>query len=84
METTLRNFGNSVGLVIPKILRDALRLVAGQHVILEQTEQGLLIRSPTTRRYSLEELVAQCDANAPDLVDQDAWNNAPAVGREVW
>ena len=63
METVLRNFGNSVGLVIPKPVRDALRLQAGQTVHLETSGQGLLIR-PTARKYSLDELLAQCNRKA--------------------
>ena len=36
-----------------------------------------------SRRYKLEDLIAQCDLNAP-LTDEDrAWLDAPPVGREV-
>jgi antitoxin ChpS len=83
METTLRNFGNSVGLVIPKPVRDALQLCAGQTVTLEQTEQGLLVK-PRAKKYTLEELLAQCDPNAPLPQDIADWQDAPAVGKEIW
>ena len=39
METVLRNFGNSVGLVIPKQVREALHMQAGQTVQLETSAQ---------------------------------------------
>ncbi len=84
METTLRNFGNSVGLVIPKLVRESLHLSAGQTVTLEQTEDGLLIKKPSARKYRLEELLAQCDPNAPVPDDVAAWQATPAVGRETW
>ena len=83
METVLRNFGNSVGLVIPKPVRDALRMEAGQTVHLEASAQGLLIR-PATHRYKLDDLLAQCDVRAPKSKDVADWQAAPATGREVW
>ena len=83
METVLRNFGNSVGLVIPKPVRESLHLSAGQSVILEQTAEGLLVR-PRTKKYSLDELLAQCDAKAPLTKEASEWLDAPAVGNEIW
>ncbi len=83
METVLRNFGNSVGLVIPKPVRESLHLSAGQSVTLEQTEDGLLVR-PRHKKYSLEELLAQCDAKAPMPKDVKEWQDNRATGKEVW
>ena len=83
METVLRNFGNSVGLVIPKPLRDALKFEAGQTVQLDASDEGLLIR-PAARRYSLDELLAQCDPKAPMPTDMAEWQQARPAGREVW
>lgn len=37
---------------------------------------------PRKGRYSLAELMAQCDANAPLSAEDRAWMDAPAVGRE--
>jgi antitoxin component of MazEF toxin-antitoxin module len=34
-------------------------------------------------RYSLAELMAQCDPNAPLSAEDRAWLDAPAVGREA-
>ena len=83
METVLRNFGNSVGLVIPKQVREALHMQAGQTVQLETSAQGLLIRP--AHKYTLDALLTQCDASAPAPEDQlAAWNDAPPVGREAW
>jgi antitoxin ChpS len=83
METVLRNFGNSVGLVIPKPVREALHLNAGQSVILEQTADGLLVR-PRATKYNLDELLAQCDAKAPLPKEAKEWLDSPAAGNEVW
>ncbi len=83
METILRNFGNSIGLVIPKPVREALHLSAGQTVTLEQTEQGLLVK-PMNKKYTLDELLAQCDPDAPMPQEVTDWQDSPAVRREVW
>lgn len=83
METTLRQFGNSLGVVIPKVLRDSMALSAGQTIKLEQTEQGLLLK-PMTKKISLSELLAQCDPNAPMPEDLGAWESGAAVGNESW
>ena len=39
-------------------------------------------RGPRRFRYSLAELMAQCDAGAPLSAEDRAWIDAPAVGRE--
>ena len=83
METILRNFGNSIGLVIPKPVREALHLSAGQTVTLEQTEQGLLVK-PMNKKYTLDELLAQCDPDAPMPQEVTDWQDSPAVRREAW
>ena len=38
---------------------------------------------PRKGRYSLAELTAQCDPNAPASAEDSAWLEAPAVGREA-
>ena len=83
METVLRHFGNSIGLVIPKPVRESLHLSAGQTVILEQTQQGLFVKAKPPQ-YTLEELLAQCDLNAPPLPDIAEWQDMPATGKESW
>jgi hypothetical protein len=39
--------------------------------------------TPRKGRYSLSELMAQCDANAPPSAEDLAWLDAPAIGREA-
>ena len=83
METTLRQFGNSLGLVIPKVLRESMVLSAGQTIQLEQTEAGLLLK-PAKLKYSLKDLIAQCDVNAPMPSDMQDWESSQSVGNEAW
>ena len=81
--TNLRRVGGSVMLAVPPALLDLLRLRAGASVDIA-VEDGRLIVAPRTRpSYSLEELLAQCDENAPaDDADRD-WLEPRPVGNEL-
>ena len=47
-------------------------------------ESGRLIVSPEPKkRYSMQELLAQCDADAPLPVDASGWTDAAPVGKEL-
>lgn len=43
-----------------------------------------LILTPISRRYSLDELLAQCDMNAAELSEQDVWGKSTPAGDEIW
>ena len=81
--TNLRRVGGSVMLAVPPALLDLLKLRAGARVDIG-IEDGRLIVAPRTRpSYSLDELLAQCDEDAP-LDDGDrAWLEAKPVGNEL-
>ncbi|MDR3522517.1 MAG: AbrB/MazE/SpoVT family DNA-binding domain-containing protein [Acetobacteraceae bacterium] len=83
LATSLRKVGGSVMLTVPPALLDALHLQAGAKVGLE-VENGRLIIVPETRpRYTLDELLAQCDPNAPDDAEAREWIDNKAVGSEL-
>lgn len=47
-------------------------------------DNGCLIIEPQKRpRYSLEELLAQCDPHAEMREEDREWIDAPAVGKEI-
>lgn len=47
-------------------------------------DNGCLIIEPQKRpRYSLEELLAQCDPHAEMSEEDREWIDAPAVGKEI-
>lgn len=81
--STLRNVGGSVMMTVPKPILEELGLQANTKVEIT-VEGGRLIAVPRTRpKYTLEELIAQCELDAP-LTDEDReWLNDPPVGREV-
>jgi len=50
---------------------------------LAEPESPTAERKPRKGRYSLADLLAQCDLNAP-MTDEDRdWLDAPSVGREA-
>ena len=81
--TNLRRVGGSVMLAVPPALLDLLKLRAGASVDMG-IEGGRLIVAPRIRpRYSLDELLAQCDQTAPADNGNRAWLEAKPVGNEL-
>ena len=61
----LRKVGGSVMLAIPPALLETMSLAAGKPVAVS-VEGGRLVVEPARRQhYTLDELLAQCDAEAP-------------------
>jgi AbrB family looped-hinge helix DNA binding protein len=83
MQVQLTRWGNSLGLRVPKDIAERLRLTEGSRVELEAEAAGRIILTPARRRYTLDELLAQCDPQAAVQEDDRAWLDAPAVGREL-
>ena len=74
--TSLRKVGGSIMLAVPPAILDLLHLEAGSSVGLA-VDNGRLVVEPVRRpRYTLEELLAQCDASAEISVKESAWLEA--------
>ena len=67
---------------IPKAILESLGLAADTKVGLCIEEGRLVIIPQPKPRYSLADLLAQCDPLAP--VDDAGWDAAQPVGREVF
>ena len=80
--TTLRKVGGSVMLAVPPALLDVLELRAGANVRIGIEDGRLFVAARPRPRYTLEKLLAQCDENAVDDVD-DAWLEGGPVGKEL-
>lgn len=81
--TNLRKVGGSVMLAVPPAILDLLHLEAGATVGLAVDGDRLVVDPRVKPRYTLDELLAQCDPDAP-LSDEDrAWINLPPAGREL-
>jgi antitoxin ChpS len=81
---TLRTVGGSVMMVIPKAILEALGLAANEKVGLSVADGRLVVEPHTRPRYSLDELVAQCDPDAPISDEEREWMAMKPVGKEIW
>ena len=81
--THLRKVGGSVMLAVPPTMLDMLGLQAGATVALA-VEGGRLIVEPQARpRYSLDELLAQCDPASEMTQEDHEWLDAKPLGDEL-
>jgi antitoxin ChpS len=88
--TNLRKVGGSVMLAVPPALLDVLQLQPGAKVGIA-AERGRLIVEPRPRpRYTLDELLAQCDPKARRSKSskrgakrEREWLSSNPVGREL-
>lgn len=78
MQLNIQKWGNSAAVRLPVTLMAQLGAKIGDTLDVDIT--ALRVAKP---RYSLAELLAQCDPNAPMPADLAAWDAMPAVGREV-
>ena len=81
--TNLRKVGGSVMLPVSPSILKILHLQTGSKVNLA-IEAGRLIIEPQKRhRYSLKELLDQCDASENMNAEDQEWFNAKPIGREL-
>jgi len=81
--TNLRKVGGSVMLAVPPAILDLLHLQAGATVGLTVDGERLVVDPNVKARYTLDELLAQCDAGAPIAEEDRAWLDTPSVGQEL-
>jgi antitoxin ChpS len=81
--TNLRKVGGSVMLAVPPALLDLLHLTPGDKVGLAIDNGRLVIEPATLPRYSLDELLAQCDPSADISVEDRDWLDASPVDSEL-
>ncbi|PID65454.1 MAG: addiction module antitoxin [Gammaproteobacteria bacterium] len=83
MKIQLRRVGNSVGQIIPASILRTLDLRVGDELELSIVN-GQLIATPVKvkAQYTLDELLAKCNENAPVTEEVKAWENMQPVGLE--
>jgi antitoxin ChpS len=70
-------------LVFPPAILEMVRLQLGAKVSIAVKNGRLIVAPETRKRYSLNELLAQCDASAP-LPGEDAqWIASAPTGQEL-
>jgi antitoxin ChpS len=81
--TNLRKVGGSIMLAVPPALLETLRLRSGTKVGIA-VESGRLIVEPQQRpRYTLEELLAQCNPKAARTRQEREWLASGPAGAEL-
>ncbi|MGO9465214.1 MAG: antitoxin [Isosphaeraceae bacterium] len=81
--TNLRKVGGSVMVAVPPALLAILNLRAGAKVGLA-VQGGRLVVEPQERpRYTLDELLAQCNPKAPRSKEDREWLETGPVGSEL-
>lgn len=78
----LRKVGGSLMLAIPPSFAEELKVSAQSSVDLS-LEDGALVLRPARRRYSLDQLLADCSSEEPISEEDRLWLDAPTVGREA-
>jgi antitoxin ChpS len=81
--TNLRKVGGSVMLAVPRAILDLLHLEAGATVALAVDGERLVVQPQPKPRYTLDELLAQCDPQAEITEEDRAWLDVAAVGKEL-
>ncbi len=79
----LKNVNGAVVVELPFELLQELQVAAGDPVQLRVDSSSLALSRLQTPRYTLDELLSQCDFSIPPSVEEREWLDAPAVGREV-
>jgi antitoxin ChpS len=81
--THLRKVGGSVMMVVPPALLDQLHIGAGAKVGLA-IDNGRLVVDPQPRpRYTLQELLAQCEGAGEITQDDRDWLDGKPIGGEL-
>ena len=81
--TTLRTVGGSVMFAIPKPILEGLGLSPNTQVGLSVSEGRLIVDPHPKPRYTLAELMEQCDLSTPVTEESRAWLDAEPAGREI-
>jgi antitoxin ChpS len=82
-QAKLRKVGGSVMLAIPPALLEELAVGADDPVELSVESARLIVEPRVRRRYSLDELLEQCNPRAPLPTDDAEWTAGGPVGREL-
>ena len=81
--TNLRKVGSSIMVAVPPAFLDQLQLQAGANVGLV-VDHGCILINPNTRpRYTLDELLSQCDSSVIISAEDREWLDAHPVGSEL-
>ena len=81
--TTLRKVGGSIMLTVPPALLDILHLRPGAEVGLTVQSGRLVVEPQQQPRYTLDELLAQCNPRARRSKQEREWLDDTPAGGEL-
>ena len=81
--TNLRKVGGSIMLAVPPALLDILHLRPGAKVGLAVRSGRLVVEPQQRPRYTLDELLAQCNPQARRSKEEREWLDGKPVGGEL-
>jgi len=81
--TNLRKVGGSVMLAVPPALLDILQLQPGAQVGIAVESGRLIVQPRSRRRYTLDELLAQCDPKPRRSKREREWLDSKPAGGEL-
>ena len=81
--TNLRKVGGSVMLAVPPAVLDLLSLEAGTLVGMSVDGDRLVIEAKRKPKYTLQELLDQCDVSQPVSAEEQEWLDVTPVGEEL-
>ena len=81
--TNLRRVGGSVMLAVPRPLLDVLHLQPGSQVGISAENGRLVVDPHPRRRYTLDELLAQCNPKSRRTKRDKEWLDNKPTGREL-
>lgn len=81
--TNLRKVGGSVMMVVPRAILDQLDLKAGATLALAVDGDRLIVEAQRRPRYTLDQLLAECDPQSTASAEDRSWLDAPPFGREL-
>lgn len=72
MKLSIQKWGNSAAVRLPAALLEHLGIATGDQLDVHIRPDGLMLK-PARPRYSLAELLAQCDAGLPTAEGMEYW-----------
>jgi antitoxin ChpS len=82
--TSLRKVGGSAMIAIPPSIINMMNLHIGENVSLELNSSNAIVIKPLQRKKpTLNDLLAQCDVNAPMPAPDAEWDTLRPVGNEL-
>ncbi len=84
MQIKIQQWGNSAAIRLPAAVLKQMRLGVGSTLSLDTAGEALVLKPVRSKpKYTLEELMAQCELDAPEPADMADWNAMRPVGREA-